>query len=130
VTPAGRAVPPRGASVDWAPKFTSDIDCLRAGGGDVIPSFGGYAADHAGTEIADSCTDVGAIAMAFQNLVLSYGVSRIDLDVEDRSLSDSAGIDRRNKAIRLTEDWAASIGRPLQLPSTLSTTPATPIPAA
>ena len=29
---------------------------FAAMGGDVIPSFGGYSADHGGTEIADSCT--------------------------------------------------------------------------
>ncbi|GAA2103083.1 glycosyl hydrolase family 18 protein [Kitasatospora saccharophila] len=110
--------------VDEAPRFTEDIGRLRAAGGDAVLSFGGYAADRAGTEIADSCTDAGAVATAFQNVVLSYGVSRIDLDVEDASLADSAGIDRRNKAIKLTEDWAASTGRGLQFSYTLPTTPA------
>jgi len=38
--------------------YASDIAALRAAGGDVIPSFGGYSADHGGTEIADSCTNV------------------------------------------------------------------------
>ncbi|HYV77548.1 MAG TPA: hypothetical protein VE979_05435, partial [Streptosporangiaceae bacterium] len=42
--------------------YASDIASLRAMGGDVIPSFGGYSADHGGTEIADSCTNVQAIA--------------------------------------------------------------------
>ncbi|MFI1519265.1 chitinase [Kitasatospora cineracea] len=110
--------------VDRAPRFTDDISYLRAGGGDAVLSFGGPAADRSGTEIADSCTDVGAIATAFQNVVLSYGVSRIDLDVEGDSLTDSAGIDRRNKAVKLTEDWAASVGRPLQFSYTLPATPA------
>src|SRR5215469_5844222 len=36
--------------------YAADITSLRAAGGDVIPSFGGYSADHGGTEIADSCT--------------------------------------------------------------------------
>ena len=38
--------------------YVSDIATLRAMGGDVTPSLGGYSADHGGTEIADSCTDV------------------------------------------------------------------------
>jgi hypothetical protein len=42
--------------------YASDVASLRAMGGDVIPSFGGYSADHGGTEIADSCTNVQAIA--------------------------------------------------------------------
>jgi chitinase len=42
--------------------YASDIASLRAMGRDVIPSFGGYSADHGGTEIADSCTNVNTIA--------------------------------------------------------------------
>src|ERR1700712_6020108 len=33
--------------------FGSDITTIRHGGGDVIPSFGGYAAADGGTQIAD-----------------------------------------------------------------------------
>ena len=33
----------------------------------------------------------------------TYGVTRLDMDVEDRSLSHLAGIDRRNRALRLVE---------------------------
>ncbi|MCC3769257.1 glycosyl hydrolase family 18 protein [Streptomyces sp. UNOC14_S4] len=102
--------------------FGSDITTIRAGGGDVIPSFGGYAADNGGTELADSCADVGKIAAAYENVVTTYGVSRLDLDIEDNSLTNSAGVDRRNKAIKQVQDWAASTGRTLQFSYTLPTT--------
>src|SRR5262249_5372689 len=49
-------------------------------------------------------------------------VSRIDLDIEDNSLTNQAGIDRRNKAVKLTEDWAAANGRSIQFSYTLPTT--------
>ncbi|MES4892265.1 hypothetical protein [Streptomyces sp. NPDC096012] len=42
----------------------ADLATIRSRGGDVIPSPGGYAADNGGTEIADSRTDVGAVAAA------------------------------------------------------------------
>ncbi|HWC81027.1 MAG TPA: carbohydrate binding domain-containing protein [Pseudonocardiaceae bacterium] len=103
--------------------YGSDINTLRANGGDVIPSFGGYSADHGGTEIADSCTDVNQIAAAYENVVTTYGVTRLDLDTEDNSLTNSAGIDRRNKAIKIVEDWAASTGRTVQFAYTLPATP-------
>ena len=45
--------------------FVSDIATIRANGGDVIPSFGGYTADHNATEIADSCTNVSSIAASY-----------------------------------------------------------------
>ncbi|MEU8437093.1 glycosyl hydrolase family 18 protein [Streptomyces sp. NPDC029216] len=102
--------------------FGADFAAIRARGGDVIPSFGGYAADSGGTEIADSCTDVDAIAAAYQKLVTTYGVSRLDMDIEDKSLTDKAGVDRRNQAIKKVQDWAAATGRPLQVSYTLPTT--------
>jgi chitinase len=104
--------------------FGNDINTIRAGGGDVVPSFGGYAADNGGTEIADSCTNVSSIAAAYESVITTYNVTRIDLDTEDNSLTNSAGIDRRNKAIKMVEDWAASNGRTVQFVYTLPTTTA------
>jgi hypothetical protein len=99
--------------------YAADIASLRAAGGDVIPSFGGYSADHGGTEIADSCTNVDSIAAAYEQVVTTLGVTRLDMDVESSALTDTAGITRRNEAIALTEQWAAANGIPLQIQYTL-----------
>jgi hypothetical protein len=99
--------------------YASDIASLRAGGGDVIPSFGGYSADHGGTEIADSCTNVGSIASDYEQVIQTLGVTRLDMDVESSSLNNTAGITRRNQAIALTEQWAAANGIPLQIQYTI-----------
>src|SRR3954449_10926275 len=101
--------------------YASDIASLRALGGDVIPSFGGWSADQGGTEIGDSCKDVSSIAAAYETLITKYNVSRLDMDIEGRSLTKADGIDRRNKAIKLVQDWAAANGRPLQISYTLPT---------
>ena len=90
----------------------------------MIPSFGGWSADQGGTEIADSCKDVSSIAGAYESVITTYGISRLDMDVEGRSLTRSAGIDRRNKALKLVEERAAANRRPLQVSYTLPTTPA------
>jgi hypothetical protein len=90
-------------------------------GGDVIPSFGGWSADQGGTEIGDSCKNVSSIAAAYEALITKYDVSRLDMDIEGRSLTKADGIDRRNKAIKLVQDWAAANGRPLQISYTLPT---------
>jgi hypothetical protein len=102
-------------------RYLSEIAALRAAGGDVIPSLGGWSADQGGTEIGDSCKDVNAIFVAYRDLVLKYEVSRIDMDIEGRSLTKADGIDRRNKAIKLAQDWATSQGRPLTISYTLPT---------
>jgi len=106
-----------------AGRHLSDIASLRTIGGDVFPSFGGWSADQGGTEIADSCTDVNAIASAYESVITTYDVKRLDMDVEGRSLNRTDGIDRRNKAVKLVEDWAAAQGRTLQISYTLPTTP-------
>jgi hypothetical protein len=102
-------------------RYLAEITALRAAGGDVIPSLGGWSADQGGTEIGDSCTDVNAIFVAYRDLVLKYEVSRIDMDIEGRSLTKTDGIDRRNKAIKLVQDWATGQGRPLTISYTLPT---------
>jgi hypothetical protein len=99
--------------------YNSDIAALRAAGGDVIPSFGGYSADQGGTEIADSCTSVSQIAADYESVITTLGVTRLDMDVEAKSLNNSAGINRRNQAIALTEQWAAAQGIPLQIQYTI-----------
>jgi hypothetical protein len=102
-------------------RYLADIAALRANGGDVIPSFGGWSADQGGTEIGDSCKDPNAIAAAYEEVVTTYGVTRLDMDIEGRSLTRTAGIDRRNKAIKLFQDWATSTGRVVQIQYTLPT---------
>ncbi len=104
-------------------RYLTEIGTLRAAGGDVIPSLGGWSADQGGTEIGDSCKDVTAIFAAYRDLVLKYEVSRIDMDIEGRSLTKADGIDRRNQAIKLLQDWAASpaVNRPLTISYTLPT---------
>ncbi|MFF0964619.1 glycosyl hydrolase family 18 protein [Streptomyces sp. NPDC003703] len=102
--------------------FGSDIKTIQNNGGDVIPSFGGYTADTTGTEIADSCTDVQQIAAAYEKVITTYDISRLDMDIEADSIDNSAGIDRRNKAIKLVQDWAAANGRTVEFSYTLPTT--------
>ena len=98
--------------------------CASRLGGDVIPSFGGYSADHAGTELADSCTNLHDLVAAYESVITTYGVTRLDMDVEDRSLRNTAGIDRRNEALTLVERWARRHHRPLEISYTLPSTPA------
>jgi hypothetical protein len=95
--------------------YNSDIASLRALGGDVIPTFGGYSADHTGLELADTCTDVNSIAAAYESVIQTLGVTRLDMDIESASLNNTAGIDRRNAALALVQTWAAAQVPPIPL---------------
>ena len=101
--------------------YVTDITSLRAIGGDVIPSFGGWSADQGGTEIGDSCKTAASIAAAYQQVVTTYDVTRLDMDIEGRSLTKPDGIDRRNKAIKVLQEWATANGRTVQIQYTLPT---------
>ena len=98
-------------------KYLTDIGNLRGLGGDVIPSLGGWSADQGGTEIGDSCNNVASIEAAYEQLVSVYGISRIDMDIEGRSLTKTDGIDRRNKAIALLNQRMPSVQVSYTLPT-------------
>jgi glycosyl hydrolase family 18 (putative chitinase) len=112
----GQIVKPGGRYVD-------QVRELRAMGGDVVPSFGGFSADQGGTEIADSCTSVPQIAKAYENVVTTYGVTRLDMDVEANSLNNKAGIERRSEALALLQKWAARTHRTVQIVFTIGVEP-------
>ena len=121
---------PGSCAIDWNGKTTTPIGYstygksiaeIQARGGNVIPSFGGAGADGSGEEIADSCTDVAKIAADYEQVLTTYNVTRLDFDVEGDSESNTAGIDRRNEAIALVEQWAACHHRTVQFVYTLGT---------
>jgi hypothetical protein len=120
---------PGSCTVDWngdpsmpvGKTYASGIAAVQAAGGNVVPSFGGASADSADEEIADSCHSVRAIAAQYEKVITTYHVTRLDLDTEEDSLNNYAGIDRRNKAICMVERWARTTGRTVQFVYTLPT---------
>lgn len=54
------------------------VNTVRANGGDVIPSFGGYS----GNKLESSCSSAGELAAAYQKVVSAYGLKAIDIDLE------------------------------------------------
>src|SRR3984957_10205544 len=112
---------PGSCTVDWngdphtpVGAYATGIAALQAEGGQVVPSFGGASADSDDTELADSCHSVPAIAAAYENVLTTYHVPRLDLDTEEDSLNNYAGISRRNQAIAMVEQWAQRTHRSVQ----------------
>jgi uncharacterized Fe-S cluster protein YjdI len=120
---------PGSCTVDWngdssmpvGKAYAAGIAAVQAAGGNVVPSFGGASADSADEEIADSCHSVPAIAGQYEKVITAYHVTRLDLDTEEDSLNNYAGIDRRNKAIALVEAWARRTRRTVQFVYTIPT---------
>ncbi|WP_433611087.1 cellulose binding domain-containing protein [Dactylosporangium sp. CA-139114] len=55
------------------------INQVRAGGGDVIPSFGGWS----GNKLGPNCSTPQALAGAYQTVINTYGLKAIDIDIEN-----------------------------------------------
>ncbi|HTU75689.1 MAG TPA: ricin-type beta-trefoil lectin domain protein, partial [Trebonia sp.] len=87
--------------------FASQISAIQNAGGNVIISFGGEGS----TELAQSCTNVSQLTAAYQNVVNTYGVNRLDFDIEGGTLSDTAATSLRDQALAAlqAEDPAVQI---------------------
>jgi hypothetical protein len=96
----------------WINAITAGIASLRAGGGDVILSFGGAN----GTELAQACTSVTALTSAYAAVVDAYHLTHIDFDIEGAAVSDQASINRRSQALVALEQSHPTLSVSLTLP--------------
>ncbi|MFI9726478.1 cellulose binding domain-containing protein [Streptomyces sp. NPDC052092] len=71
------------------------IGALRAAGGDVRVSFGGAA----GSELGTTCASVDALTAAYTEVVDTYGLTKVDFDVEGGALPNATANTRRARAI-------------------------------
>ncbi|MFB7494458.1 RICIN domain-containing protein [Streptomyces sp. NPDC056161] len=60
------------------------VNTVRANGGDIIPSFGGYS----GNKLESSCSSAGELAAAYQKVINAYGLKAIDIDIEADAYSN------------------------------------------
>jgi chitinase len=90
-----------GCTPDWEDggyslgTFNSQISAIQAAGGNVIISSGGAGA----TELAQTCTNVSQLTAAYQNIVNTTGSNRLDFDIEDTDLADTAATSLRDQAL-------------------------------
>ena len=77
----------------------SDIQSLRAAGGDVGVSFGGAN----GTPLAAAITDVNSLVSAYSQVIDTYSLTWIDFDIEGYWLAEPNSVSRRNQAVALLQ---------------------------
>ncbi|MEY9836327.1 RICIN domain-containing protein [Streptacidiphilus sp. EB103A] len=116
-----------GANCSWSMYNTSSwqtqIANLRAAGGDVSVSFGGWTTDNGGTDLGNTCSSAAAAATQMENVVTTFDLTHIDFDIEAVALSNHTDVDRTNQALALVRSWAAGAGRSLSISYTLPTFP-------
>lgn len=57
----------------------SVINSIRAAGGDIVPSIGGWS----GNKLGPNCSTPEALAGAYQQVINAYGLKAIDIDIEN-----------------------------------------------
>jgi len=75
--------------------FTSPVNTIKNDGGNVIISFGGAE----GGDLAQTCTTVSSLTAEYLSIVNTYGITRLDFDIEGGVLSDTASTARRDQAL-------------------------------
>jgi len=76
--------------------YSSEINAVRAAGGDVIAVFGGAN----GSDMASVCTTVSSLQAAYQAVLNQYQFTWIDLNIEGALVTNTPVIDRLNKAVK------------------------------
>ena len=64
------------------------INTIRANGGDVVPSVGGYG----GTKLGQVCGSGSATYNAYQQVVTKYNLHAIDFDIEEPEIENAAAV--------------------------------------
>ncbi|SBT50578.1 cellulose binding domain-containing protein [Micromonospora narathiwatensis] len=67
------------------------IAAIRAAGGDVIPSFGGWS----GNKLGPNCSSASALAGAYQQVINAYGLKAIDIDIENTDEFENEAVQDR-----------------------------------
>ncbi|RSM41846.1 chitinase [Amycolatopsis balhimycina DSM 5908] len=64
---------------------------IKAAGGQVIPSFGGWS----GTKLGPACSTSAALAGAYQQVINAYGLKAIDIDIENSDEFENEAVQDR-----------------------------------
>ena len=96
----------------------SQINALRADGGDVSVSFGGYN----GTKLGQVCGSASATAAAEQTVINAYGLHAIDLDLEEPEYEITSAIANELGAAQILQRDNPGLYISVTMPGTTSGT--------
>ncbi|TXS54485.1 chitinase [Streptomyces sp. uw30] len=78
----------------------SVINSIRAAGGDIVPSIGGWS----GNKLGPNCSTPEALAGAYQRVIDAYGLKAIDVDIENTDEFENATVqDRILNALKIVK---------------------------
>jgi chitinase len=87
------------ASVSSDTAVQSVINTIRAKGGDVSVSIGGYG----GTKLGQACADPASTAAAYQQVITKYGLKAIDFDLEEPEYENATAVHNEIGAAKILQ---------------------------
>ncbi|MFI6843688.1 chitinase [Kitasatospora sp. NBC_00085] len=87
------------SSIDTDTTMPAVIQAIRAKGGDVSVSVGGYG----GTKLGQTCGTPEATAAGYQKVVTKYGLKAVDFDLEEPEYENAAAIRNEIGAARILQ---------------------------
>jgi chitinase len=106
------------AAVSSGDAVGTQINALRAAGGDVSVSFGGYN----GTKLGQVCGSASATAAAEQQVITAYGLHAIDLDLEEPEYENTTAIANELGAAKIIQGEDPGIYISVTMPGTAAGT--------
>ena len=94
------------------------INAIRAAGGDVVVSFGGYG----GTKLGQNCGSPQATASAEQAVINKYGLHAVDFDLEEPEYENATAINNELGAAQILQQNNSGIYESITIPGTTSGT--------
>ena len=95
-------------------QVAGEISTIRASGGDVIVSAGGYN----GTKLGQVCSSAAATAAAYQQVITTYGLHAFDFDLEEPEIENSTAISYELGAAQILQREDPGLFISITIPST------------
>ncbi|MFI5494645.1 chitinase [Actinoplanes sp. NPDC051859] len=97
----------------------STINAIKAAGGSIVPSIGGWS----GNKLGPNCATAEALAGAYQRVIDAFGLKAIDIDIENSDEFENTVVqDRILGALKIVKQWNPNVKTIL----TFGTTPSGP----
>ncbi len=94
------------------------INAIRAAGGDVVVSFGGYG----GTKLGETCGTPQATAAAEQAVINKYNLHALDFDLEEPEYENATAINNELGAAQILQQNNPGLYESITIPGTTSGT--------
>jgi hypothetical protein len=94
----------------------ASINAIRAAGGDIIPSFGGFN----GSKLGEQCGTPSALAAQYLRVVDTFNLRAIDIDIEANEFDGDANRNRVVDALKIVKQQRSSLKVIVTIPITTS----------